>query len=330
MPAQANTLHLRDYFAIGLVILLWGLNFVPTKYALQDFTPFQLGAARYFLVVFPLIFFIRRPRIPLLLLIAFSLTQGVGQFGLLFFALESGMTAALGSVLMQTQIFFTAIMGASLLGEKISTASKIGMTLAGAGLCCVALSVTVGNSNGSALSSLTVVGFILTLCAAAMWASSNILIKHFQAKGLNCDPLALLVWSSLITSFLFMTISATFDPPELRWQWLQSSPTSLASVLYLGWLASGLAFWMWATLLTRHPASKVAPFSLGIPVVGLVAGIVALNEQVTLLQWVGSGLILSALVFVMVSSSRAMSRMSERYRRRRGSPNRTANEARND
>ena len=36
-----------------------------------------------------------------------------------------------------------------------------------------------------------------------------------------------------------------------------------------------MAFLLWTLLLTRHPASRVAPFSLGIPVVGLLAGVVA-------------------------------------------------------
>jgi O-acetylserine/cysteine efflux transporter len=47
--------------------------------------------------------------------IAYGLSQGVGQFGLLFLSLKVGMSASLASVILQTQVFFTAIFGFMLL-----------------------------------------------------------------------------------------------------------------------------------------------------------------------------------------------------------------------
>jgi O-acetylserine/cysteine efflux transporter len=98
----------RDLLALSVVVTLWGLNFVVMKFALRDFTPFQLGAARYVFAVLPLMLFIKPPPIARQWLLMYGVFQGVGQFGLLFFALKIGMTAALASVLLQTQIFFTA------------------------------------------------------------------------------------------------------------------------------------------------------------------------------------------------------------------------------
>src|SRR5690625_410842 len=139
MSGSSPTLTARDLAAVTLVILLWGLNFVPTKLALQAFTPFQLGAARFLLAAFPLVLFLPRPPIPFKWLLLYGLTQGVGQFGFLFLALDIGMTTALASVLMQTQIFFTALMGATLLGEVISRPLKAGMAVASVGLVCFAV-----------------------------------------------------------------------------------------------------------------------------------------------------------------------------------------------
>jgi len=115
-----NSLTGRDLAAALGVIVIWGLNFVAMKFALHDFTPFQLGAARYTLAVLPLIFFIRAPRLHWKWVLMYGLFQGVGQFGLLFTALKVGMTAALASVLMQTQVFFSALFGFVLLHEKLS------------------------------------------------------------------------------------------------------------------------------------------------------------------------------------------------------------------
>lgn len=305
-PTQLTT---RDLVAVTLVILLWGMNFVPTKFALEDFTPFQLGAARFLLAAFPLILIVPRPRLPSQWLLFYGLTQGVGQFGFLFFALSVGMTAALASVLMQTQIFFTALMGATLLGEVISRPLKIGMAVAGTGLLCFAINVFLT----SGMHPVTAAGFLLTLLAASMWACSNVVVRKIQGTGIDYTPLALVAWSSLVSAISFVLMSFLFDDPAVRWTWLEAGTTSWVSLLYLGWIANGVAFWLWTLLLTRHPASRVAPFSLGIPVVGLLAGIFVLDERVTALQWMGSLLVMSALVFVVFSALYSVERMKRRY-----------------
>src|SRR5690349_9986199 len=91
------------------IVVIWGMNFVVMKTALRHFTPFQLGAGRYLFAVLPLLFIVRPPRLPWRLVVLYGLLQGLGQFGFLFTALRVGMTASLASVLMQTQVFFTAI-----------------------------------------------------------------------------------------------------------------------------------------------------------------------------------------------------------------------------
>jgi O-acetylserine/cysteine efflux transporter len=56
---------------------------------------------------------------------------------------------------------------------------------------------------------------------------------------------------------------------------------------------------MWTRLLKHHPANRVAPFSLGVPVVGITAGMVVLGEQITPWQWGGIALVVAALLTVM-------------------------------
>lgn len=309
MSGSSPTLTARDLAAVTLVILLWGLNFVPTKLALQAFTPFQLGAARFLLAAFPLVLFLPRPPIPFKWLLLYGLTQGVGQFGFLFLALDIGMTTALASVLMQTQIFFTALMGATLLGEVISRPLKAGMAVASVGLVCFAVNAILA----SGTEEVGLMGLMLTLLAASMWASANILVRKIQSTGRQYQPLSLLAWSSLISALGFIVLAAFLDDAAVRWQWLQAGPSTWVSVLYLGWVAGGVAFLLWTLLLTRHPASRVAPFSLGIPVVGLLAGVFILEEQVTALQWTGSALVMSALVLVVVSALYSARKLKRRY-----------------
>jgi O-acetylserine/cysteine efflux transporter len=64
-------------------------------------------------------------------------------------------------------------------------------------------------------------------------------------------------------------------------------------------MATLLGYTLWTRLLNRHPANRVSPFSLGVPVVGLATGMLALGEVITLWQWAGIGLVMAALVCVL-------------------------------
>ena len=48
---KTNALTGRDLAAALVVVVVWGVNFVVMKFALRDFSPFQLGAARYVFAV---------------------------------------------------------------------------------------------------------------------------------------------------------------------------------------------------------------------------------------------------------------------------------------
>ena len=288
----------RDLAAALAVVLVWGVNFVAMKFALRDFTPFQLGTARYVFAVLPLILFIRPPSVPWQWVVLYGLFQGVGQFGILFLALKVGMTAALASVLLQTQVFFTALFGFVLLHERASRQLQAGMVLAALGLSCFAYNyVSPGGAGGGGT---TAAGFLLTLGAAVMWSLSNIVARHVQKAAGNYSATAFVLWSSLVAVPPFMALSFVFDPEAIRWQWLQASVSSWLSVAYLGWMATLLGYSLWTSLLKRHPANRVSPFGLGVPIVGLSAGMLVLGEAITPWQWGGIAFMVAALACVML------------------------------
>lgn len=295
MPAPKPLLG-RDLLAALAVVLIWGSNFVAMKHSLRDFTPFQLGAVRYVFAALPLMLFVKRPQLPVRWLVWYGLAQGVGQFGFVFIALRVGMTAALASVLMQTQVFFTTLLGMLLLKEHIGGPLRAGLVLAAAGLGCFALNYVGGNN---AAHETTWLGLVLMLCAASMWGVANIITRKVQQAHPSYDAFQFVVWSSVVPIVPFIALSLLFDAPEARWQWLHASADAWAGAAYLGWVATILAYGLWTVLLKRHPANRVAPFSLGVPVVGLAAGIWLLGESVTPWQWAGIGFVVAALAVVM-------------------------------
>ena len=295
---KSDSLTRRDLLAALVVVVVWGLNFVVMKFALRDFSPFQLGAARYVFAVLPLILLIKPPRIHWKWVLLYGAFQGVGQFGILFTALKVGMTASLASVLLQTQVFFTALFGFVLLHERANKPLQVGMLLAALGLGCFALNYV--NLKAGAGNATTLLGFALTLCAAAMWAMSNIVARRVQQLYTHYSPVAFVVWSSSVAIVPFIALSMAFDAPDIRWQWLDARESSWLAVAYLGWIATVLGYSLWTGLLKHHPANKVAPFSLGVPVVGLATGILVLGESITTWQWVGIALVVAALACVML------------------------------
>ena len=296
----------RDLAAALVVVLVWGVNFVVMKFALRDFTPFQLGAARYVFAVLPLVLFVRPPRIAWKWVLLYGCFQGVGQFGILFIALKVGMTAALASVLLQTQVFFTTLFGFVLLQERASRPLQAGMLLAALGLACFGLNYLLppgensASGTANAASATTLAGFALTLCAAAMWAMSNIVARRVQQLHTDYSPVAFVVWSSSVAILPFMALSAAFDAPAVRWNWLDARASSWLAVAYLGWGATVVGYSLWTGLLKRHPANRIAPFSLGVPIVGLAAGMLVLGESITPWQWAGIALVVAALGCVML------------------------------
>jgi O-acetylserine/cysteine efflux transporter len=241
---------------------------------------------------------VRPPRLPWHWVVLFGLAQGLGQFGFLFTALRAGMTASLASVLMQTQVFFTAIFGFVLLHERPGRSLQAGLVLAGAALACFALPYVLPQA-GPAVGAVTALGLGLNLCAAASWAASNIVTRKAQAASSGFDPLSLIVWGSLVPILPFVGLSLWLDAPEARWRWLEADAWAWAAVAYLGWVATIAAYGMWTALLKRHPANRVAPFSLGVPVVGIAAGMGLLGEAVSASQWAGIVLVVAALACVM-------------------------------
>lgn len=273
------------------VVVIWGLNFVVMKLGLRDLSPMLLGALRFAAASLPLLLFVRMPALPWRYLLAYGLAQGLGQFGFLFLGLKLGMTAGMASVVMQTQAFFTLMLAAPLLGERALRRQWIGIAVALAGL------VLIATAHGEGPGQMTLIGFILTLSAAFMWAGSNIVVRFATRAVPGYDPFGFIVWSSLVPIVPFAIFAVLMEGPStLVRQLANLDPGGLLAVLYLAWFATLLAYTLWTRLLQRHPAGRVVPFSLLVPVVGLAAAAVCFGERPSPAQWIGTSAVLLGLM----------------------------------
>ena len=280
-----------DWLGAGAVMLIWGLNFVVMKVALRDFSPMLLGALRFTFASLPFLLFLPRPPLPWRILAAYGLAQGLGQFGFLFLALQVGMPAGMASVVIQTQAFFTVLLAGPLLGQRATAWQWTGLAIALGGL------VLIGSAHGAGPADMPLLGFVLTLGAALMWAISNLVASHASSKA-RYDALPFIAWSSLFPIVPFFALAAWFDggPAAVASQIANAHGAAWAGVVYLALLATLLAYTIWTKLLQRHPAAKVTPFSLLVPVVGIAAAAAFLGESPAPVQWAGMAGVLAGLL----------------------------------
>ncbi|AVO54770.1 EamA family transporter [Ectopseudomonas mendocina] len=274
----------KDLLLALLVIVVWGLNFVVIKVGLHGMPPMLMGALRFMLAAFPAILFVRRPQVPLRWMLAYGMTISLGQFACLFYAMYVGMPAGLASLVLQSQAFFTLFFAALFLGERLRGSNLFGLLVAASGL------VLIGLQGGHTM---TLAGFALTIAAASMWALGNVVTRKLGKVNL----VGLVVWGSLIPPLPFLALSLWLEGPELIGQSLRT--LNLDSMLVLAYLAFGatiLGYGLWSRLLSRYPASQVAPFSLLVPVVGISSAALLLGERLGPLQMIGAALVMVGLL----------------------------------
>lgn len=281
-----------DRLFAAVVIVVWGLNFVVIKVGLQGVPPMLLAALRFTLVAFPAVFVVKRPKVRVGALLAYGATISFGQFALLFSALHAGMPAGLASLVLQSQAFFTLGFAALLLGEPVRKASLMGLSLAALGL--MVIGAAAGHSVGA-------LGFCLTLAAASLWGLGNIVVKRIG----KVDMLGLVVWGALVPPVPFLCMSLWLEGPARMTEALQHlDRSSVLVVLYLALGATLVGYGLWGRLLSRYPASQVAPLSLLVPVVGILSASLFLHEALTGAQAAGAVLVMMGLV-VHVLGARA-------------------------
>ncbi len=278
------------------VAAIWGVNFVAIHASLAQFPPFLLVALRFLLIAVPTVILVPRPAVPLRWLIGYGLGFGVAQFTFLYWGMAAGMPTGLASLVLQASAPFTLVLGALLLGERVRGRQWLGIGIAVAGM------LLVGVSRAQAAA---ILPFLLVLAGGLGWAFGNLASR--LAKPPN--PLHLTLWMSVVVPVPMLALSLVFEGPARIWAALSGSFGAEALPAWIGLAytcvigtAVGSGIWTW--LLSRHPAGVVAPFSMLVPVAGLLTAGLVLGERPTWLEILG-GVVVAIGVLIGSRRSRA-------------------------
>ena len=270
----SQNLSLRDTLLAVLVVFIWGTNFVVVVWGLNMLPPLIMAAARFALVVFPAIFFLRKPDVSWGNLAVYGLCVGTGQFGLLYIAMDGLISPGVASVVMQLQLFFTIAIAARRTGEKPRLQQMLGLLPAIAGV----LLILMHNGEG-----ITTAGLVMVLGGAMCWGISNQAAREAAhgaaARGAPMNPLAYVVWASLFSLPALVVMSLVLEGPTRVTQAVLASSWPIWVTLIWQSAANTLfGYTTWAWLLSRYPAATVAPMSLLVPVFGISASAIVLHE----------------------------------------------------
>ncbi|PCK32043.1 EamA family transporter [Pseudoalteromonas piscicida] len=280
-------MNVKSILLALIVVIIWGLNFSVIKFGLEELPPILFSGLRFFVVAIPAIFFIPLPKTSVWNVLGVGLFLGVLKFSLLFIAMESNASAGIASLLLQAQVIFTILLSVLLLKETLNRFQLVGI-----GIATVGFSLFFINASGST----TVLGAMLILGAALFWSFSNLIMKRLQGVNL----LHFIVWASLVPPLPLFILSYFIETDSPLMLIQKATSQAWLAVAYVGYISTLIAFAIWGWLLKEHKAASVTPFALLIPIVGMLGSALLLDEQLTLLEIIGAGLILFGLTVSVI------------------------------
>ena len=186
---SGSSLSFRDALLALAVVFVWGTNFVVIRLALNALPPLLFAALRFTSSwcrcrLLPASARNSDPCGPIWSVMALAI--GLGQFGLLFIAMNGMISPGLASLVVQMQVFFTIGLSMLRTGERLEPHQMVAFVLAHRrhGV------IVAHNGRGA-----TIAGVLLTLAAAVSWA-------HRQSDATEAGQVNILsyvVWASLFS-----------------------------------------------------------------------------------------------------------------------------------
>lgn len=255
------------------VTVVWGFNFAVVKVGLHIVPPIAFVTLRFAVVGIMLLPWLRWPQRRFRDLATLSVILGVVHFSLMFTGM-SGLDVATASIAIQMQVPFAAILAAIFLGETLHWRRLTGMAIAFAGVVLIA---------GEPRLSGNLLPLFEVIAAACFWAGATIQIKRI---GDDVDVLALNGWVALLAAPQLALLSWLTEEGQLAgiaaggWQlWL--------SVAFQALLVTIFGYSIWYRLMRRFSVNQVMPFTLLVPLFGVLSGVVMFGDRLTPLMLIG-------------------------------------------
>ena len=277
--------------ALALTVpVLWGFGFVIAKPAMAHFPPLLLMAMTYGVTAVCLCRRIPAIRTPFLSMVCLGLLVATIQAGLIFYALAD-LPASTAVLILQSSVPFSVLFAWPLAGERPTAVRLLGMALSFAGIVIIVGLPQEVSSLGPPL---------LLLAGAAFWALGQVVARRLGRD----DGITLTAGIAIHALPQMLLASALLEHGQ--WAVITSATwrdwATFAAFALLGFVA---AYSIWYGLLRRHRAEQVIPFSLLMPLVGVVSGVLLLHERITANELAGGAIVMAGLAVVIFAKGPA-------------------------
>lgn len=275
--------------------LLWGGNFVIGRAVAGDIPPITFAFLRWlvaFMIFLPIAYHRTKKEWPMLkqhfgAVILLALT-GVAAFNTLVYIGLHYTTSINASLMNSTTPIMIYILSFLLLKERLTRFQAIGTLVSLAGV----LFIISGGSLDSLLAFSFNKGDLIVIAAVFCWSIYSLLIKKYAGKlpGYSTFLVTIAIGALMLLPFTAYELLTT--PQTIEW-----SISTISAILYVGIIASIVAFLSWNTGVIALGANKAGIYLNFIPVFAAFFAVIFLNEQLLIAQVVG-GIAVIAGVFI--------------------------------
>ena len=280
-----------DIGIVLLVVTIWGGNFIAMRIGALEIPPYFLLALRLSIAALALAWFVRSPRGMTLPLLGISFTMCILHFGLALVGLKH-VEAGTGSLAMQAAVPFAALLAWIFFGEIFGWRRILGVALAFSGLTIISGVPQLGERSDM---------FFLMVISALCFSIATIQIRQLG----NTNFMSINAWVCIFSAPMAFLVSWVFEVGQWNSLMAANTPTILG-IVYMGLIASVFGQGLWYRLLPRYQTNQVMPYTLLVPVLGILFGIIFLGETLNWELVVGGIMTITGVAAIVLRSSGAL------------------------
>lgn len=285
--------------AYFLIYVVWGSTYFFIGVALNDFPPFLLGALRFMMAGLILlgICYFRGERLFRKKLVVRSAISGVV---LLFIDMavvmlaQRYLTSSLVAIIASSTALWILLLDVRMWKfnfRNVSTLAGVAIGFGGVGMLYVEQLLAEGLSPNS------VRGFLLLIFGCISWGLGTLYAKYRSSQTEEINAFSGSAWQMLFAGGMFWICSA-LNGDVAKVDFSRVSSAGWLSLIYLIVFGSLLAYSAYVWLLKIRPATEVGTHAYVNPFIAVFLGIFLGNEQVTVLQMGGLGVILLGVMLI--------------------------------
>ena len=269
-----------------IVPITWGLGFTLAKVGMEQFPPLLIMSIRFGIAGLVLVWFTKPPWGHMREIFLVALIGSTIQYGLTYNGLK-GIDASTAAILVQLEGPILALMGAILLKEKLGLMRILGMVLAFVGVFIIAGEPRLEGHMNSV---------ILLVAGSAVWAVAQIMISRLK----NLSGITILAWVAIMATPQMLI--GSFFIEDGQWQAISTaSLIDWSIIIYLALIMTVVGYSVWYHLLSSVDVSKVSPFLMLLPITSIIAGMILLDEKLTLPMIIGGLLIMTGVASTLIN-----------------------------